>query len=227
MTTLHDALQSLLTVSHIHRTNINLSTPNIPDRDPRHASSSYDSPRFAWRSSGVSFTSRRSDPRGYSPSYSQDRDAKQYDESSSFDSRQGNSLVAVNESSDEGELHPVNRFVCSFAIKANGSLHSTIFSNISMSSHSLTSMGRRHILSWTHNTAEQLAKELSLSSEHNALCCTCAAKFLMLCQILCYTYKCRSVSSRTRNKGPARDIKTISASIKALTSKANVAAAMK
>ncbi|KAL3132953.1 hypothetical protein ABBQ38_006865 [Trebouxia sp. C0009 RCD-2024] len=94
-----------------------------------------------WRQSHI----RRSDPRGYSPSYSQDRDAKQYDESSSFDSRQGNSLVAVNESSDEGELHPVNR----------------------------------------------------------------------------------SVSSRTRNKGPARDIKTISASIKALTSKANVAAAMK
>ena len=95
--------------SHTTNKHISLSIPSICDRDPGHASTSYDSPRFAQRSSD-SFTSRRSDPRGYSPSYSQDRYADRYDDSSSFDSRQGNSM-APDESSDEGELRPVNRFV--------------------------------------------------------------------------------------------------------------------
>lgn len=92
-------------------THTSLSTPSICDRDSGHASTSYDSPRFARHSSGVSFTSRRSDPRGYSPSYSQDRYADQYADSSSTDSRQGNSMAADDESSDEGELRPVNRLV--------------------------------------------------------------------------------------------------------------------
>lgn len=97
--------------SHIITKHISLSIPSICNRDPGHASTSYDSPHFARRTSGVSFTSRRSDPGGYSPSYSQDRYADRYDDTSSFDSRQGNSLAADDESTDEGELRPVNRFV--------------------------------------------------------------------------------------------------------------------
>lgn len=84
-------------------------------RDQDYASTSYDSPRFARRISGASFVPRRSDPRGYSPSYSQQRYADQDDDTSSFESKPGNSMAADDDSYDEGELPSVHRFA--FATK--------------------------------------------------------------------------------------------------------------
>ncbi|KAL0023785.1 hypothetical protein WJX77_004859 [Trebouxia sp. C0004] len=78
-------------------------------RDREHASTSYDSPRFARRQSGGPFASRQSDHRGYSPPRTHSRYDAEYDESSSFDSRQADSVPSEDESMDEGELRPVSR----------------------------------------------------------------------------------------------------------------------
>ncbi|KAL0055154.1 hypothetical protein WJX82_007861 [Trebouxia sp. C0006] len=78
-------------------------------RDREYASTSYDSPRFARRQSGGTFASRQSDHRGYSPPRTHSRYDVDYDESSSFDSRQADSVPSEDESMDEGELRPVSR----------------------------------------------------------------------------------------------------------------------
>ncbi|KAA6427633.1 MAG: RNA polymerase II C-terminal domain phosphatase-like 3-like, partial [Trebouxia sp. A1-2] len=78
-------------------------------RDRQYASTSYDSPRFARRQSGGSFASRQSDHRGYSPPRTHSRYEADFDESSSFDSRQADSVPSEDESMDEGELRPVSR----------------------------------------------------------------------------------------------------------------------
>lgn len=78
-------------------------------RDREYASTSYDSPRFGRRQSGGSFAFRQSDHRGYSPPRTHSRYEADYDESSSFDSRQADSVPSEDESMDEGELRPVSR----------------------------------------------------------------------------------------------------------------------